>query len=645
MEGLGRCDAVRLRALQPADRAVAQLKRLAARAAAIALLAAIVAAAIARSDWHQALENLYIDSWHLLAGPRYTPQHTALVVVDDATLAALKDDPLAFWAPHFARVLEVLMRAGAKAIGFDFLYLVSAEGWLKKLELPDSAASRSYDAPLRAALARGRTVLITQLVERSDGRPELLLPPQEQLLLLPRGLHDLGVANLYPDADKHLRRFYPSVASDPAFPGLSLGLQLALRMVDADPARSDWEIAGVRLTRAPEPRPIGFAGPPGTVPALSMTRLLAPGALDDPQVRALKGRAVILAADNSGTPDRHFTPYSRGPRAAQMSGAEIQANIVETILGARYLRALPAGAAWAWLLAVAGLGSCGFLRVGAGAGAVLGLALAAAVALAGYLLFLESRLLPVAEPQAALLAAYLMALGLRLTREERERARTRSLFGRYVSEAVVEKLLSRGERPDLGGETATVTVLFCDIRNFTTIAEKLSAHEVVEMLNAYFGRVCEPILAQGGTVDKYIGDAVMAVFGSPVAHPDHARRALRAALGMAAEAAAFGDWMQVRFADRGLPGFGVGVGLHSGEAVIGDIGTPKRREFTAIGDTVNAASRLEGVTKQLGCVIAASEATVHAAGAGVRTGKMETVPVKGRAAAIRVFEVLSIDPD
>jgi len=190
-----------------------------------------------------------------------------------------------------------------------------------------------------------------------------------------------------------------------------------------------------------------------------------------------------------------------------------------------------------------------------------------------------------------------------------------------------------------------VTVLFCDIRNFTTIAEKLSAHEVVEMLNAYFGRVCEPILAQGGTVDKYIGDAVMAVFGSPVAHPDHARRALRAALGMAAEAAAFGDWMQVRFADRGLPGFGVGVGLHSGEAVIGDIGTPKRREFTAIGDTVNAASRLEGVTKQLGCVIAASEATVHAAGAGVRTGKMETVPVKGRAAAIRVFEVLSIDPD
>jgi len=536
------------------------------------------------------------------------------------------------------------MRAGVKVVGFDFLYLVSAEGWLRKLELPDSAASRSYDAPLRAALARGRTVLIAQLVELSDGRPQLLLPPQDQLLLLPRGIHDLGVANLHADEDKHVRHFYASVASDPAFPGLSLGLQLALRMVDADPTQDAWEIAGTRLTRAPQPRAIGFAGPPGTIPALSMKRLLAPQALDDPQLRALKGRAVILAAENSGTPDRHFTPYSRGPRALQMSGGEIQANIVETILGAHYLRTPAALAHWAWLLAVAGLGTAVFLRLGPGAGAAAGLALAAAVALAGYALFRANWLLPVAEPQIALLAAYLMTLGLRLTGEERERVRIRGLFGRYVSDEVVEKLLSRGERPDLGGEVAHVTVLFSDIRNFTTIAEKLTAHEVVEMLNAYFTRVCEPILAQGGTVDKYIGDAVMAVFGSPVAHPDHARRALRAALGMAAEAASFRDWMRVRFPGRGLPEFAIGVGLHSGEAVIGDIGTPRRREFTAIGDTVNAASRLEGVTKELGCVVAASEATLRAGGDGVRTGKMETVQVKGRAEPIRVFEVTAIEP-
>ncbi len=536
------------------------------------------------------------------------------------------------------------MRAGVKVVGFDFLYLVSAEGWLRKLELPDSAASRSYDAPLRAALAQGRTVLITQLVERGDGRPELLLPPQEQLLLLPRGIHDLGVANLHPDADKHVRRFYPSVAADPQIPGLSLGLQLALRMVDADPTRDAWEIAGVRLTRAPEPRVIGFAGPPGTISALSMARLLAPAALDDPQVRALQGRAVILAADNSGTPDRHFTPYSRGPQAVQMSGAEIQANIVETLLGAGAPRSPGAPARWAWLLGVAGFASWLFLRVGAGAGAALGLVLGAGVALTGYALFEANWLLPVAEPQVALLGAYLMTLGLRLTGEARERARLRALFGRYVSDEVVEKLLSQAERPDLGGESATVTVLFCDIRGFTSISEKLTAHETVAMLNAYFSRVCGPVLAQGGTVDKYIGDAVMAVFGAPVAHPDHARRALRAALGMAAEAAGFRDWMRSHFGDRGLPEFAIGIGLHTGEALIGDIGTSRRREFTAIGDTVNIASRLEGATKQLGCTVVASEATLDAAGGGVRTGKLETLQVRGRAAPIRVFEVTAIDP-
>jgi class 3 adenylate cyclase len=236
-----------------------------------------------------------------------------------------------------------------------------------------------------------------------------------------------------------------------------------------------------------------------------------------------------------------------------------------------------------------------------------------------------------------------MTLGLRLTGEERERARIRDMFGRYMSEAAVTKLLSDDRRPDLGGEALHMTVLFSDIRGFTSFSEKLSAHEVVEMLNAYFTRVCEPILEQGGSVDKYIGDAVMAEFGAPLPYPDHARRALKAAVGMAREAEAFKDWMRNRFPDRGLAEFGVGVGLHTGEAVIGSIGTPKRKEFTAIGDTVNAASRLEGITKDMKCVIAASQATVDAAGPGVRTGKRETVHVKGKAEALVVYEILGVD--
>ena len=135
----------------------------------------------------------------------------------------------------------------------------------------------------------------------------------------------------------------------------------------------------------------------------------------------------------------------------------------------------------------------------------------------------------------------------------------------------------------------------------------------------------------------------MAVFGSPVAYPDHARRAVRAALGMAREAEAFKAWMRNRFPDRGLADFAIGVGLYTGEAVIGDIGTPKRKEFTAIGDTVNVASRLEGATKELKWRIAAAEPTIQAAGPGVRTGSEQTLTVKGRGAPLRVFELTGID--
>ena len=252
-------------------------------------------------------------------------------------------------------------------------------------------------------------------------------------------------------------------------------------------------------------------------------------------------------------------------------------------------------------------------------------------------------MLPVAEVQSGVVLGFLMTLGLRLTGEEREKSRVRQIFGRYVSDEVVNVLLDDENRPDLAGEARVVTVLFSDIRGFTTMSEKLSAHEVVEMLNAYFTRVTAPILAEGGLVDKYIGDAVMAVFGSPVAYPDHARRAVRAALGMVKEAEGFKEWMQKRFPDRGLADFGIGVGLFTGEAVIGDIGTPKRKEFTAIGDTVNAASRLESITKELKIKIAAAESTVTAAGAGVKTGKLETQQVKGRSEPIRIYEIVGID--
>jgi class 3 adenylate cyclase len=263
-------------------------------------------------------------------------------------------------------------------------------------------------------------------------------------------------------------------------------------------------------------------------------------------------------------------------------------------------------------------------------------------ALAGFAAFGAGVLAPVAAHAAATGLVLLGVLGWRLTGEERERARVRQMFGRYVSDQVVEALLRTGNRPELGGQSQAVTVLFSDIRNFTTMSERLNAKEVVEMLNTYFERACVPLLAEGGSIDKFIGDAIMVEFGSPLPIADHALRAVRAALALRGVAEEFAGWVERRFPGRCLPKFAVGIGLHSGEAVIGSIGSPACMEFTAIGDTVNLASRLEGMTKQLGCTILGSETTVAAAGAAVACGRSEVVAVKGRAAPVKVFEILGL---
>ena len=613
---------------------------------AVALVAAALAVIARWQGISTGFEDFYTDVWHHVAGQRRTARHVAIVSVDDDTFLKLKDDPLAFWQPHFARAMRVLEEAGAAVVGLDFVYATSAETWLKRLDLPDTEVSRTYDAAFRERLAAGGKILVGHLIENSKGESELVLPPKEHYYLLPGQLGDVGLANLFPDEDSIVRRFYPVLISDPGLPGLGFSTQLALRVAQQDPNAPVWRMAGESIERRLLARPIGYVGPANSIPRVSMARLLEPNAASLPEVQALRNKVVIITAhDSSSLQDTHLTPYSRGLvgfTRTQMTGGEVHANIVETLLSGRYPReaAFPAVVMLALLV---GLAAAWLYRVlHPVAGAAAGLGLAAGIATAGYATFLRDWLLPTATLQLVLLLALLITLGMRLTGEERARRRLRSMFGAYVSSEVVDLLIANrgeGEGLDLKGEEMTVTVLFSDIRNFTTISEKLSAHEVVEMLNTYFARVCEPILAERGNVNKYIGDAVMAMFGSPVPYPDHARRALRAALGMLAAADDFRAWMDARFGDRGLPPFAIGIGVHTGPVISGDIGTEKRREYTIIGDTVNTASRLEGATKDLGWRIVASRASVAAAGPGVRTGATDRISVKGRSEAVDVVEI------
>ncbi|MGO9177468.1 MAG: CHASE2 domain-containing protein [Desulfobaccales bacterium] len=604
------------------------------------LLAVLVSAGAeiaGRAGWLSLPEAWYYDLGHQLAGRRYEPRHVVIAAIDDQTRLEHQDEPLVFWSPHFARAIAVLRQAGAKVIGLDFLFSISAESWLKRLKLPETDQSRTYDLPLREQLASGQVILAGDLAFDADGKEKVLLPLPDYWASLPGKLDDVGLVKFYSDPDGVIRRLLTAMPTVDGEAWVTFAKLLEERAAAGGPGRE-----------TPPLSFIGFTGPPNTIPRISFRRLLLPGAAQDPLIRSLKDKVVIVAYEPSGIQDMHQTPYARGflnIPARLMSGAEVHANILETLVTGRRPRPVAVPYRLVYLVTVLTVGTVLFFRLAPVPGLATLALLAVGVAVCAFLLFRGNLLLPVAGPQLGLLLSYLGVLGLRLTGEERERTRLRQIFGRYVSEEVVEKLLASGKQPDLGGEAMTVTVLFSDIRNFTSISESLDPHEVVEMLNTYFSRVCEPILAQGGTVDKFIGDAVMAVFGSPAPHADHARRALRAALAMAGKAREFHTWMERRFPNRGLPDFRIGIGVHTGEAVVGNIGSPQRFEFTAIGDTVNTASRLEGLTKELEWTIVASSETIVAAGPGVMTGGRKELKVKGRREAVAVAEVQSLEED
>jgi adenylate cyclase len=625
------------------------------------ILLVLVGAAVQGMTWAGWLaspESVYSDLWHRLAGVRYTPEHVAIVTLDEPTLAAHPEEPLVTWTPHFARVIAVLRGAGARVMGLDYLYYVSIEDWLKRLNLPPHHPSLNYDAAFKAQLASGQVVMAANLMVDGQGKVKVNLPIPGYFTSLPRRALDLGLVNFFTDADGAIRRYMPAVADGYGQVTLTMAQMLATRATGQDPAREiqrlkqdpalkDWSAddpSGVNLDAFPL---IGYLGPPGTFPRLSFGRFLRPEAGTDPEIRNLKDKVVIIAYEPAAHQDIHSTPYSlslwKWP-GNDMSGAEVHANIVETLLTGRFPRPAPGYLRALYLAAALLIGGLLFYRLSSWQGLVVSLFMCLLAAACAYILFRQYWLLPTANVQIAVMMSYMGILGLRLTGEERERARIRNIFGRYVADEVVEKLLATGMLPDLGGDSFRVTVLFSDIRNFTTISERLGPKAVVEMLNTYLAQACEPILAQGGTVDKFIGDAVMAVFGSPVLYPDHARRALRAALGLAEKAREFRAWMQQRFGDQNLPDFAIGIGIHTGEAIVGNIGSPKRLEFTAIGDTVNTASRLEGLTKELGWTIVASRSTIEAA-PGVATGRQDTRAVKGRQERIEVFEVLGLEEE
>ncbi|MFQ5946563.1 MAG: adenylate/guanylate cyclase domain-containing protein, partial [Anaerolineae bacterium] len=324
-------------------------------------------------------------------------------------------------------------------------------------------------------------------------------------------------------------------------------------------------------------------------------------------------------------------PQSRGE---MLSGVEVQANFAETVLRGIPLRRPPVLFHLAillllsipiWYLTAALRGYKAFWAY---------LSLAIGYTILNLALFSALNLwLDLVPPLLSLTLAYASISVDKYVSEERQRQRTRALFGRYVSPDVLREVLDNPEGAGLGGRRRKVTVLFSDIRGFTAISEQLPPEDVISLLNDYLSRVTDIMLLHGGTLDKFIGDAVMALFGAPIQRDDDAVRAVHTALALTRLA----QELSPKWEARCRHPLEIGVGINTGEAVVGNIGSELRTHYTAIGDVTNLASRLEGLTRDLGVSIVVSETTYEEVKGEFRLRPIREVFVKGRAVAVKVY--------
>ncbi|MGE5584143.1 MAG: CHASE2 domain-containing protein [Bacillota bacterium] len=572
------------------------------------------------------------DLCHRVApGPRPMPR-IVIVAVDDESLARLGQWP---WPRSYhARLIEILSREKAKVIGFDII-------------MPEESGDPGADDALaRAAAASGRTVF----------------PFHAENKVLPRGAHvfyasgarkppypalarsaAVGSVIAVPDADGILRRHVP-VVLDGGRPRYSMDVEIARLFLGLPPSAISLAAGGLNIGPVRVPMDAtgrvliryssGSPGGPG-YRTLSYYEVLR----GEFATGELEGKIVLVGVTARGLYDFYFTPLSSAGNP--VPGVEVHANTVQAILeGRMVVREPPEPFTAVFLVVLSVTLAVAFRRLRPAVAASASLALAIFTASSSLFLFGRMDVWVDPTPVIALLA---LGMGRHLidayATTEAERARIRATLGRYLSPAVVDDILKARGAVTLGGRRLDVTVMFADIRSFTSFAEKEDPERVVDVLNAHLSIMVEAIFREGGMLDKFTGDGVMAVFGAPVPQEDHAIRAARAAI--AIREACSSPRAETERGDTAPGGdvrLSVGVGMASGEAVVGNIGTLARMDYTAIGDAVNLAARLEGMARP-GQVLVC-EWTYHAIRGSVAARRVGSIEIRGRAAPVDVYELL-----
>lgn len=376
---------------------------------------------------------------------------------------------------------------------------------------------------------------------------------------------------------------------------------------------------------------IHYYGPEKTISTLSIADVLD-GGVDGKQI---KDKIVVIGATAKGMGDIRVTPY--GPT---FPGVEIRATVMQNLLDDDFINRprWMANVDVAAIVLLGGLLAWVLPRMGYWGGTALTLALFATYVLAAIALFRVQLIwLNVVYPSLVILVVFVSSTISKYVTAETGKRQIKSAFQHYVAPKIVDEIVDNIGRLRLGGEKRTLTVLFSDIRGFTSVSQSLPPEELVRLLNVYLTRMTDKVFKHDGLLDKYIGDAIMAVYGAPIYRDDHALLACRTALEMVEELRA----LQAQWREQGLPQLEIGIGINTGPMVVGNMGSRDRFDYTVIGDAVNLGSRIEGLNKTYGTHILLSEFTyeqVRSEFAHIR--EIDLAHVRGRRQPVKIFELL-----
>ncbi|MDN5278657.1 MAG: adenylate cyclase [Clostridiales bacterium] len=567
------------------------------------------------------IENRILDYRFHSRGPLEPDKRVVIIGLDQSSLSAV-DRPFFAFAPIFAEVADVARSISAAGILFDIVFPASSEKAIKEhiasiskaldFELPHSFMRQiGFEKGFRAALLRLKQSQTGLIIGFAWERGQQYFG--EKTLLRIAGAENTGYFNLPVDRDGRIRKAKLQSLQNEDSKVSSVAL-LGARLLASD-----------SVNFAPDAyQNINFMGPAKTFRTISLIDFLKDAENQKQLQKELKGTLLLLGFTD-------ITDFKATP-LGYMPGVEIHANIIDNIINNRFLKKLSLGKELFWLISlVIILFVAGFFRPSYGI--VFGIASGFGWLAASSLLF-ESIWIPAFRPAFILFLASSLEFFAYMRRIYKDRKRIKAIFGRYVSDSVLQEILSSSDHDFISGRRRELCILIADIRGFTGFSEKHEAHEVVNFLNAYFSRITEIIMNNGGVVDKFLGDGVLAFFNAPVTHENFVDNAVKSAIELC-DYAKSDEFAEI----CGGADLKVGVAIHTGQVVFGNIGSEKKAEFTVIGDAVNACSRMESLNKEFKTSLIASDYVVKQSKMAVKWKLLGKKTLRGKQEEIDLYTV------